>query len=137
MSAPETTLVATDKRPALRPAAERGTTTVADRVIEKIAAQAAGEVAQTAELGRRLADRLPGRSAGHARAAALVSGRLVQLRVAVGVEYPAPIVRVTREVRAHVRATVGRLCDLDVRDVDVVVTKLRRPTATRSGRRVL
>lgn len=119
----------------LRDPAERGTTTVADRVIEKVAATAAGEVARTAELGRRLSERLPGRTAKHARATALVSGRLVQLRVTVGVEYPVPIVRVTRDIRGHVRDTVSRLCDVDVRDVDIVVSRLRRPGG--QGRRVI
>lgn len=106
---------------------------MADRVVEKTAAQAATEVEHTADLTRRLADRLPGRRSRPARAEAIVSGRLVQLRVSIAVDYPTPIARVTREVRSHVRETVSRLCDVEVRDVDVVVDALHR---TRVARRV-
>ena len=107
-------------------AGDRGSLHVADRVIEKIAVRAATEVEHTAPLATRLTDRLPRRHARTgARADLIRSGRLVQLRVDVAIDYPVPITQVTREVRSHVRDVVTRLCGVEVRDVDVDVTRLR------------
>ncbi|GAB2487751.1 Asp23/Gls24 family envelope stress response protein [Jatrophihabitans fulvus] len=119
-------------RPLLDPE-DRGSLFVANRVIEKVAAQAAGEVERTAPLDPKLAERFPGRNVGRARASAVVSGRFVQLRLELGVQYPNPVVPVTREVRRHVTEVVDRLCDVDVRDVDIEVTRLRRAQPAASG----
>ena len=109
----------------------RGTLVVADRVVEKIAETAAAEVPHTVALGRRVTDLLPGRRAAPARAEAIVSGRRVQLRVTVAIEYPTPLAVTTRAVRSHVRDVVTRLCAVEVRHVDVDVAALRRPAERR------
>lgn len=116
-----------DVPPHLIEPGDRGALALAPRVIEKTAVQAVAEVERTIELSRRLTDVLPGRHAPAARATATVTGRIVQLRLDVAIRYPSSIVGVTRAVRSHVRDELARLCDVEVRDVDIVVTSLRRP----------
>ena len=109
-----------------RPPENRGNLTVADRVVEKIAATAAAQVAHVHSGPHRLTDRLPGRRADRPTVSATVDGHLAQLRIILSVEYPIPVRPVTRSVRGQVRATVERLCDLEVRGIDVQVSALRR-----------
>ncbi len=104
--------------------ADRGITTMADRVIEKTASQAAAEVVHVGGLRRHLAGRALGGSA--VRSHADVDGHLVGLSLDLAVDYPQPIRSVTREVRAHVIAQVERICGLRVEHLDITVASLRR-----------
>lgn len=108
-------------------AGERGTLHVADRVVHKIARQAAREVEHTVALPPRLVDRIPGRRSQASRVDTVISDRSVAVQVTIAVEYPCPVVRVTREVRSRVTEIVTRTCDLRVTSVDVDVIHLRRP----------
>ncbi|MHA3705061.1 Asp23/Gls24 family envelope stress response protein [Jatrophihabitans sp. YIM 134969] len=112
---------------------DRGRTTIADRVVEKIAAQAAVEVDHAAGLRRSLA----GRSLGspRVRATAEVDGRVAALRLDLAVDYPAPVRQVTRAVRQRVTEQVATLAGMRVDHVDITVAALRRPPVER--RRVL
>ncbi|WP_304049425.1 Asp23/Gls24 family envelope stress response protein [Jatrophihabitans endophyticus] len=114
-------------------AAERGALHVADKVVHKIARQAAREVARTVELPPRLVDRLPGRRARSSRVDTVIGDGSVAVQVTIAVEYPSPVVEVTREVRSHVTEVVTRTCDLRVTSVDIDVVHLRRAPAARSG----
>ena len=113
--------------------AERGRTTIADRVVAKVAAQAATEVEHAAGLRRSLAGRTVG--APHVRARADVDGHVTSLRLDLAVDYPAPIQQVTRAVRQQVSSRVGELCGMVVDHVDITVAALRRPPV--DTRRVL
>ncbi len=108
---------------------ERGTTTLADKVIEKIAARAAVDVTHALGLSRRLAGRDFGTPT--VRAQARVDGQVAYLSLALAVEYPASARATTREVRAHVSNRVATLCGLDVDHIDITVAVLRRPNADR------
>ena len=110
----------------------RGSTDIADRVVEKIAAGAVAEVDDAYGSARRLLGlRMPGATAP--RVTVLIDGHLATVRVAMSVRYPAPIRQVAREVREHVMARVGKLTGLDVRHVDIEIPTLITPDR---GRRV-
>lgn len=113
-----------------RAAAEsRGRTEIADRVLERIAARALGEVDQAAGAARRvLGVRLGQDCAATApRVTARVDGGLATLQMRISVVYPAPIREVTRRLREHVRTRVTALTGLDVRQVDIDIARLIQP----------
>ena len=128
MTTSPTTAAATAPIPAVEPrtdAAERGRTHIADRVVERIAARAAYESDAVTGPGgvRRLTDGLTGRD-DRPQVSVTVDGQLAVLRISLGVVYPAPVGRTTREVRERVRARVRELTGIDVRQVDITVTRL-------------
>jgi uncharacterized alkaline shock family protein YloU len=119
--------VATD----LGPLRERGTTTVADRVIVAVAARAATEVPGIGGVARR-AIRRPGdarRPDRGPRVEAAVFGDTVTLRLQLSVTYPRPVRAVTQEVRRHVADRVGVLTGKRVISIDVIVVSLPLPVA--------
>ncbi len=120
MATPGTTLATLDTPDP----AERGTTTVADKVVEKIAARAALDVEHVQGLSRSLAGREVGRRG--VRASVDVDGRTACLRLELAVEYPASVLRTTRAAREHVGRQLSRLCDLTVDHIDIQVAVLRR-----------
>ncbi|KOV84524.1 hypothetical protein [Nocardia sp. NRRL S-836] len=97
---------------------QRGTTTVADRAVGRIATRAAHEVAGVAA----------------ATAGAHVTGGVAALDVRLDLHYPAPVAATTAAVRAHLADRVGALTGLTVSVVDVAVTELR--TAAQATGRV-
>lgn len=116
------------------PADDRGTTEVTGRVVERIAGRALTEVDDIAGVPRRLL----GVPLGHepaARASAWVDGRIATITLRVSVVYPAPVREVSQRLREHVRAVVGRLTGLDVRQVDIEITRFVPPE--QSDRRVV
>ena len=128
-----TSAVAEPARAALAPPEQRGSTEIADLVVERIAARAVAEVDDAHGSARRLLGlRMPGAAAP--RVTVQIDGRLATVRVALSVRYPAPIRQVTTEVRANVMARVGELTGLDVRHVDIEIPALITPDR---GRRVL
>lgn len=116
----------------LRPAADppidarrRGRLVLAERVIEKIAGQAATEVASTAGrsggfLGIGAADDATARP----KVDVTLSAESADLALSVGIAYPGSIRRATQELREHVTERVEALTGVDVRRVDVDVTFL-------------
>lgn len=105
---------------------ERGALTIAERVVERIAARAAGEVdlasgAPRRILGRTLGDADPDRSAS---ADARVDGHLATVSIGLAVQWPAPVRDVAEQVRRHVMARVHELTGLEVAEVDVDVPTL-------------
>jgi uncharacterized alkaline shock family protein YloU len=114
--------------PPLPPAAQRGQTTIADRVVARVAAQAAAEIGQTGGAARRLAGVAMGRETGEglARVSARVDGHLARIEMRLTIDYPAPARTLTREVRHHVIERVAALTGLEVRHVDIEVARLLR-----------
>lgn len=119
--------VATD----LGPLSERGSTTVADRVVVAVAARAATEVPGIGR-GARRGVRLPvgaRRPDRGPQVEATVSGETVTLRLQLSVTYPKSVRAVTQEVRRHVADRVGVLTGKRVVSVDVTVVSLPLPGA--------
>jgi len=102
----------------LAPPDERGSTTIADRVVERIATIAAGEVDSVtdtdgswARLGRR----------GLPRAHATVAGLSSRISVEVAAAWPTPLGSLATRVRDHVCERVETLTGVSVTAVDVRV----------------
>ncbi|MFC4535046.1 Asp23/Gls24 family envelope stress response protein [Sphaerisporangium dianthi] len=114
----------------------RGHTGISDRVLEQVAARAAGEVEHVGGAAPRMlgvplgrdTERTAPRVSGH------VEGRLAILRVTLSVTYPAPIRQVVHRVREHVVSRVRELTGLEARQVDIDVARLIHPEE--QGRRV-
>jgi len=103
----------------------RGRLVLAERVIEKIAGQAATEVAATeGRSGGFLG--LGGEKDANARPKVDVtlSAESTDISLSVGIVYPGSIRRATQEVRDHVTERVETLTGVDVRRVDIDVTFL-------------
>jgi len=101
------------------PVEQRGRTDIAERVVSRIAARAAGEVARVREVGER--GPLTFRGGG---TRATVDGKLAALRLNVTVEYPAPILHVAEEIRRHVTERIRVLTGLAVGHIDIDVTNV-------------
>jgi uncharacterized alkaline shock family protein YloU len=98
------------------PAEDRGTTTIAERVVAKIAAQAAREAL-------RGSGALPeGGSAPHA--VVVVRGGHARVRVGVELDYPSDIGGLCGAVRSRVAERVQGLAGLGVHEVVVQVERL-------------
>jgi uncharacterized alkaline shock family protein YloU len=117
--------------------ADRGRTRIADRVVKRITARAVAEVDRATGvprqiLGVRLGSMGPDT---RARVDADVDGGVVTVRVSMAVQWPAPILAVTRQVRGHVAERLQRLTGLRVAQIDIDVPALLTGTED-EGRRV-
>jgi uncharacterized alkaline shock family protein YloU len=125
--------------PAGRPAAERGTLIIADRVVQKVAVAAAAEVdgvlpAPATGLTRALR---PGRHItadasqhDHGRGASPT----IELAIQLSVRYPLPVRATTAAVRDHVMERVLALTGREITGLDIDVTHLTHPGEERSPR---
>jgi uncharacterized alkaline shock family protein YloU len=111
--------------PGQLPAAERGALRIADRVVAKVAAQAAGEVLRDAP-GR---DLVPRDADPHASVS--VRKDTARLRLTLELGYPANIGAVCGRVRRHVTSRVEALTGMDVPEVAVEVERLHSAAARR------
>jgi uncharacterized alkaline shock family protein YloU len=107
---------------------QRGRTTIADRVVVKVATRAVAEVAQTGGAARQLTGITLGRQTGRgpARVSARVDGNLAMIELRLTLAYPAPVRSLSREVRRHVMDRVASLTGIEVRHVDIEVARLLR-----------
>lgn len=108
----------------LADADERGTTRIAPNVVERIAEVAAGEVAETIAIPRRLLGVSVG-SEHTARVKANVNAARASLRVDLAVRYPAPVSKVAEAVRRQITDRLGELAGIAVLSVDVTVRSLQ------------
>ncbi|MGW1748148.1 hypothetical protein ACWCRD_21585 [Streptomyces sp. NPDC002092] len=92
---------------------ERGATRIADRVVSKIAAQAARET---------LSDQSEETSPAHATVA--VHHAAAHVRVHIELDYPCDIGARCADVRRHVASRVGALVGMEVPEVAVHVERL-------------
>ncbi len=113
-----------------------GRTVIADRVVERIAAQAVAEVERATGATRQVLGVSLGSTdeSTRARVSATVDGGIVSVHAVLAVSWPHPVREVTREVRDHVTARVAQMTGLRVADVDIEVSELL--TATTPARRV-
>lgn len=97
-------------------AAQRGTTTVSDKAVRRIAEQAATEA--LADRGATAAVR------GIVKGGADVRGRRADVAVDVALPYPAPLAETVRRLQKHVGSRTRQLTGLDVARPRVGVTAL-------------
>lgn len=107
-------------------AAVRGRTTIATRVVEKVAAQAAIEVDAATGPPRRLFGAIlgPPRADARARASAKIDETRVTLTMSIGVQYPEPVREVAARVRRNVTTRIAQYCGMHVLHIDVTVPAL-------------
>lgn len=107
---------------------QRGRTTIADRVVTRVAVRAVAEVEQTGGVARQLMGFTIGRQTGEgcADVSARIDGHLAMIQLRLSLAYPAPVRAVTREVRRHVIERVTSLTGFEVRHVDIDVASLVR-----------
>ncbi|MCK1796007.1 Asp23/Gls24 family envelope stress response protein [Streptomyces sp. XM4193] len=114
---------------------ERGKTTIADGVVEKIAGMAAREVPGVYALGGGFArtlgavrDRVPGGRPNVARGVKVEVGeRQTALDLEIVVEYGVPIPDVAHDVRENVIVAVERMTGLEVVEVNISVGDVHLP----------
>ena len=104
----------------------RGETIIGPTVVEKIAARAATEVDGVGGVVRTgLGRLLPWISdESRAQAAADVGDHTVAVDLTVNVRYPAPVGKVTSDVRDHVIQRLAALTGLTATEVNIVVDEL-------------
>ena len=105
-------------RAAVVPPGERGATRIAERVVAKIASQAAREA-----VGALPPD------AAHPHATVVVHHDAVHVRVHLELDYPSDIGARCHEVRRHVTERVRALVSMEVPEVAVHVERLHLTTA--------
>jgi uncharacterized alkaline shock family protein YloU len=111
--------------PAQLPPADRGSLRIADRVVAKIAAHAAGEVLSDAPG----ADLVPREATPHATVS--IRRDTARLRLALELGYPADLGAVSASVRRHVVSRVEALTGLAVPEVAVEIERLHSAAARR------
>ncbi|WP_336029551.1 Asp23/Gls24 family envelope stress response protein [Geodermatophilus sp. FMUSA9-8] len=109
---------------ALPDAAARGRLTVADRAVERIAAQAAAEVDRATGAPRRVLGLAVGGADDRPQVSARVDWPVATVAVTMSVSWPAPVLQVTEQVRRHVEERLATLAGVRTAGVDVRVTAL-------------
>ncbi|ARZ70750.1 stress protein [Streptomyces albireticuli] len=115
--------------------ADRGRTTIADGVVEKIAGLAARDVVGVHAMGGGLArtfgavrDRVPGGGKSVARGVKAEVGEVqTALDLEIVVDYGVAIADVTRVVRENVISAVERMTGLEVVEVNIAVSDVKLP----------
>ncbi|WP_103501635.1 MULTISPECIES: Asp23/Gls24 family envelope stress response protein [Streptomyces] len=117
------------------PAAERGKTSIADGVVEKIAGMAAREVTGVYALGGSLArtlgavrDRVPGGRNNVSRGVkAEVGQKQTAIDLDVVIDYGVPIQDVSEGIRENVIGALERMTGLEVVEVNITVNDVHLP----------
>lgn len=109
---------------------DRGELSIADQVVEKIAATALGEIDQIGGTARRMLGVQLGAADPDSvpQVTAQVNGSVVTVAACCSVTYPAPVGRVAERARAHVIDRVDTLTGLSVAQVDITITALTTDT---------
>ncbi|MEV4441774.1 Asp23/Gls24 family envelope stress response protein [Streptomyces sp. NPDC049577] len=115
--------------------ADRGRTTIADGVVEKIAGLAARDVLGVHALGSGMArtfgavrDRVPGGRPSVTRGVKAEVGEVqTALDLEIVVDYGVAITDVARSVRENVIAAVERMTGLEVVEVNIAVSDVKLP----------
>lgn len=110
---------------------ERGSLTVADRVVERVAGHAVTLVDDAIAAPRRVLGLNVGqaRPDDHPHLQARVEGSTATVETSIAVRWPASVHSVVGETRRRIRAEVARIADVRVDHIDVDVTSMNVPTA--------
>lgn len=119
--------------PGLVEAEERGTLTVSDRVVERVAAYAVVSVDAAAAAPRKMLGFTVGQADAddEARVRADVRGSTATIEATLAVRWPESVRDVAEQARRAIRAEVQRITDVRVDHIDLDVVSLSVPTATR------
>lgn len=117
----------------LAEAADRGTLTVSDRVVERVAGYAVTLVDSAAAAPRRVLGVTVGEAEtdDEARVRARVAGDTATVEATIAVGWPASIRAVAEQARRRIRDDVGRITDVRVDHIDIDVVSLSVPGADR------
>lgn len=112
--------------PRSMPPAERGSLTIADRIVEKIAGHAVRMVPGASAAPRRILGLNVGqpRQEDNADVEAQVLGQTVTVRAHIAIRWPASVPATAQAVRERIRDELARITDLRVDHVDLEVTSL-------------
>lgn len=116
----------------------RGRLVIADKVVEKIASQAAGDLAAVGgSSGGFLGIGSHGELSARPKAKVHLSGSVATIEITAGIRYPSPLRRVGEEIRRHVQEQVLALTGVEVRQVDIEIGQLLPESGATPGRRKL
>jgi uncharacterized alkaline shock family protein YloU len=107
-----------------------GRLTIADRVVEKIASQAANEVDRATGAPRRVLGVHVGGDDRAPQVDAHVDGGVATVSIVMSVAWPAPVRDVTRRVRDRVTERLAELAGITRAQVDIRVSALSAETTT-------
>lgn len=119
---------------ALRPAAERGSLVVRDRVVQRLVEAVVSAVPGTADHREETGLGRLGLGGSYPRAAVELQGGRARVTVDAACVWPCRLDELAVRVRDEVLTEVTRLSGVEVRDVDVALHPV--PAGTTSGRRV-
>ncbi|MFB6841456.1 Asp23/Gls24 family envelope stress response protein [Streptomyces sp. NPDC056361] len=105
-------------------ARDRGATKIADRVVAKIAAQAAKEALDAVPAG-----------GSRPHASVVVHRDVARVSISLDLDYPTDIGRQCGAVRGRVRTRVEELAGMEVHEVDVQVERLHSPLTRQAAHR--
>jgi uncharacterized alkaline shock family protein YloU len=119
--------------PDLAEAEERGTLTVSDRVVERVAAYAVISIDAAAAGPRRMLGFTVGKADtdDEARVRADVRGSTATIEATLAVRWPESVRDVAEQARRAIRDEVHRITDVRVDHIDLDVVSLSVPTASR------
>ncbi len=119
--------------PQLGDPAERGSLTIADRVVERVAGYAVTQVEGASAAPRRLLGVQVGGSRADEEASvdARVDGHTATVDATVAVGWPASVRTVTTRLRQRVREDVERITGVHVAHIDIDVVSMSAPAARR------
>ncbi|MFS0701327.1 Asp23/Gls24 family envelope stress response protein [Cellulomonas sp. 179-A 4D5 NHS] len=119
--------------PGLAAAEERGTLTVSDRVVERVAAYAVVSVDAAAAAPRKMLGFTVGQADAddEARVRADVRGSTATIEATLAVRWPESVRDVAEQARRAIRDEVQRITDVRVDHIDLDVVSLSVPTASR------
>lgn len=125
-AAPDTTATLPDP-------GERGSLTVADRVVERVAGHAVTRVDGASAAPRRVLGVAVGaaRESREASVDARVDGHMATVEASVAIGWPASVPTVADQLRQQVRADVERITGVRVAHVDIDVVSLSAPASRR------
>lgn len=119
--------------PALGDPDERGSLTVADRVVERVAGHAVTLVDGASAAPRRVLGVTVGKTSEDRAASvdARVDGHVATVEASVAIGWPASVRTVADRLRRQVRDDVERITGVRVAHVDIDVVSLSSPPSTR------
>lgn len=110
---------------ALSVAPQRGTLTMSEKVVQKIAAQGAAELPFVGGLrGGVLGIGRQADTRQRPQASVEISGRAVTVFLDVALDFPADLAARSADIRRHVTGTLERTTGLQVRRIDITVRAL-------------
>lgn len=116
---------------------QRGTLTISEKAIEKVAGQVAANVPGIHGMsGGFLGLGAQSNEDARPKVSVHLSGLVATIELSVGVSYPAPLRAITERLRTEVQEKVGASCGIRVQQVDIDITTLVGASAS-SGKREL